>query len=209
MSKSWPFALAVIVVGGLAGVAIAGRPATIDQFVLDASNTVATDSAPPTDDAAATTTTQTTSTTTATTTTVPSTTEPTTTSTTETSAPTSIAATTTTAPETTTTISGPVPRDQVELVIANGDGRFRLASITADRLAPLGYSIVLGDALARVDATIIYYRDGFEDEAAIVANDILVPNAILAAFPPDAPPAISNTGDQGDVIVVLGPDAPR
>ena len=57
-------------------------------------------------------------------------------------------------------------------MIANGDGRFRLASITADRLAPLGYIIDLGDALQTVDATIIYYRPGFDDEAAIVANDI-------------------------------------
>jgi LytR cell envelope-related transcriptional attenuator len=210
MSKSWPFALAVIVVGGLAGVAIAGRPETSDPFVLDSSNTVAIDSVPSSDDpVATTTTTQTTSTTVATTTTAPATPKPTTTSTAETSAPTSIAATTTTAQETTTTISGPLPRDQVELVIANGDGRFRLASITADRLAPLGYSIVLGDALQTVDATIIYYRTGFEDEAAIVANDILVPNAIIAAYPTDAPPAISNTDDRGNVIIVLGPDAPR
>jgi hypothetical protein len=206
MSKSWPFALAVIVVGGLAGAAIAGRPVTSDQFVLDASNTVATNSVPQSDDVAATTTTESTTTTT---TTAPTTSVPTTTTTVETPATTSSVATTTTVQETTTTISGPLPRDQVELVIANGDGRFRLAGITADRLAPLGYSIVLADALQTVDATIIYYRSGFEDEAAIVANDILVPNAILAAYPPDDPPEISNIGDQGDVIIVLGPDAPR
>jgi hypothetical protein len=40
MRKSWPFALAVIAVGGLAGVAIAGRPVPADEFVLGPSVTV-------------------------------------------------------------------------------------------------------------------------------------------------------------------------
>jgi hypothetical protein len=66
------------------------------------------------------------------------------------------------------------------LEIANGDGRFRLASITGDRLRPLGYIIDLGDAIAPVDATVLYFRPGFDDEAKIVAADIGVPNAIVA-----------------------------
>src|SRR3954467_13299767 len=36
MRKSWPFALAVIAVGGVTGAAIAGRPEPRDPFVLDA-----------------------------------------------------------------------------------------------------------------------------------------------------------------------------
>ena len=52
-----------------------------------------------------------------------------------------------------------------ELVIANGDGRFRLASSTADRVRPRGYIIDLGDALSPVTATVIYYRPGLADEA--------------------------------------------
>ncbi|MEP7200994.1 MAG: LytR C-terminal domain-containing protein [Ilumatobacteraceae bacterium] len=203
MRKSWPFALAVIVVGGLAGVAIAGRPVPSDQFVLDPSITVVIDSVPTSDEPAATTTVEPSVTPIASTTTESSTTSV---------APTSAtnAATTTTAQEaTTTTVRSPVPRQQVRLVIANGDGRFRLAAITADRLSPLGYLIVQGDASRTVDATVIYYRAGFDDEAAIVANDILVPGAIITAFPTAAPPTITTSDDQGDVIVVLGPDAPR
>jgi len=200
MRKSWPFVIAVIVVGGLAGVAIAGRPKPADTFVLDPNQTVVTEpptsTSPPTSttvaEAATTTTAEATTTTVVaeTTTVAPSTTE----------------VPTTTAQPTTTVIAGPLPRDQVRLVIANGDGRFRLASITADRMRPLGYIVNVGDIPTLVDATIIYYRPGFDDEAAIVAVDDEVPDAILAPLP-DKP--VTNADSQGDVILVLGPDAPR
>jgi len=200
MRKSWPFVTAVIVVGGLAGVAIAGRPKPADTFVLDPNQTVVTEpptsTSPPTSttvaEAATTTTAEATTTTVVaeTTTVAPSTTE----------------VPTTTAQPTTTVIAGPLPRDQVRLVIANGDGRFRLASITADRMRPLGYIVNVGDVPTLVDATIIYYRPGFDDEAAIVAVDDEVPDAILAPLP-DKP--VTNADSQGDVILVLGPDAPR
>ena len=200
MRKSWPFVIAVIVVGGLAGVAIAGRPKPADTFVLDPNQTVVTEpptsTSPPTSttvaEAATTTTAEATTTTVVaeTTTVAPSTTE----------------VPTTTAQPTTTVIAGPLPRDQVRLVIANGDGRFRLASITADRMRPLGYIVNVGDVPTLVDATIIYYRPGFDDEAAIVAVDDEVPDAILAPLP-DKP--VTNADSQGDVILVLGPDAPR
>ncbi len=208
MRKSWPLALAVIVVGGLAGVAIAGRPQPADTFVLDPTISV-TITPPTTSEAgsitttsgATTTTNDITTTATATTTTSRTTAAATTTSTTK--------AVTTEAAPTTTTIAGPLPRGQVRLVIANGDGRFKLASITADRIRPLGYIIDLGDSLKPVDATIIYYRPGFDDEAGIVAKDINVPDAIIAALPTTSAQAVTNSDDRGDVIVVLGPDAPR
>ena len=204
MRKSWPFALAVIVVGGLAGLAIAGRPVASDPFVLDPTITVPL-SQPSTSAIASTTSTSepatsTTTTTVSTSTSVaPTTAAPTTTT----------AAPTTTAAATTTTIPGPLPRNQVRLVIANGDGRFKLASITADRIRSLGYIIDLGDTLNRVGATVVYYRPGFDDEATIAAQDIGVPNAIIAAFPTKLAQPITNSDDRGDVIIVLGPDAPR
>jgi hypothetical protein len=102
-----------------------------------------------------------------------------------------------------------LPPDQVRLVIANGDGRFRLASVTADRIAPFGYIIDRGDAVSTVPATIIYYRPGFDDEAAVVANAIGVPGAVITALPASGSQPITNSDDRGDVIVVLGPDAPR
>ena len=209
MRKSWPFALAVIAVGGLAGVAIAGRPVPADPFVLDPSVTVPIPDSSPTTLLPATTTTRpaaATTTSAAVTTTIPASTTsvatPASTTTTE-------AATTTTTAATTTTLAGPLPRNQVRLVLANGDGRFRLASVTADRIAPLGYIIDLGDSVATVPATIVYFRPGFDDEAERAATDIGVPKAVIAAFPTNTSQPITNSDDRGDLIVVLGPDAPR
>jgi LytR cell envelope-related transcriptional attenuator len=204
MSKSWPFVLAVIVVGGLAGLAIAGRPVASDSFVLDASVTTRALESTTSTIAALTTTTERVTTTTAVA--AGTTTEPTTTSV---APPASTTEAPTTTEATITTDTGPVPRNQIRLVIANGDGRFKLASTTADRIRPLGYIIDLGDALQPVGATIIYYRPGLDDEADIVANDISVPNAILAPYPTSAAQEITTSDDNGDVIVVLGPDAPR
>jgi hypothetical protein len=199
MRQSWPFALAVIVVGGLAGLAIAGRPEAIDPFVLDPGATLGVS----TSSVAASTTTSTsepaTTTTNAVTTTTPATTE----------AATTTEAPTTTEVPTTTVIAGPLPRDQVRLVIANGDGRFRLASVTADRIQPLGYIIDLGDTTLRVDATVLYYRPDFDDEAVFAATDIGLPDAIILPFPLNLSQPITDSDDRGDIIIVLGPDAPR
>ena len=199
MSKSWPFGLVVVVVGGLAGVAIAGRPVSSDPFVLEPSITAA-DSTSSTSVVAST----------------ASASEPVVTSTIATTtvvpasasvAPT-IAPSTTGAP-TTTPIFGPLPRNQVRLVIANGDGRFRLANITADRIRALGYIIGVGDTLYRVDETVIFYRPGFDDEALYAANDIGVPGAIILELSTDESQPITNSDADGDLIIVLGPDAPR
>ncbi len=214
MRKSWPFVVAVIVVGGLAGVAIAGRPTPSDTFVLDpnATSVTSTTSTPPTSTAEPRptvpkpTTTPPTTAAVSTTSAAPSTTAPATTA--STTAPTTAAPTTTALP-TTTTVPGPLPRNQVRLVLANGDGRFKLASTTADRMRPLGYVIALGDSLKPSDATLVYYRPGFADEAAVVAKDLGVPKAIVAAFPANAAQPITDADAKGDVIVVLGPDAPR
>jgi hypothetical protein len=211
MSRSWPFAVAVIVVGGLAGVAIAGRPVPRDSFVLDPSVVVAASTSStsvaaftPSTPAPATPTTI-----------AAATTAPASTSAAPTIAPSSEAPTTTVATAeapTSTPIPatpGPLPRTQVRLVIANGDGRFGLASVTADRIRSLGYIIDLGDAVRPVDATVVYYRPGFDDEAAYAAIDIGVPDAIIFALPTNTSQPITNSDDRGDIIIVLGPDAPR
>ena len=208
MRKSWPFVLAVIIIGGLAGLAIAGRPVPSDAFVLDANANVTVPISQSATSVAVSTTSisvQAATTTIAATSTVPTSTVPTSTSV----APTTTVAATTTETPTTRPVGGPLPRNQVRLVLANGDGRFRLASITADRIRSLGYIIDLGDAVNLVDATVLYYRPGFDDEAAFAAADIGVPDAIILPFPINGSQPITDSDDQGDVIGVLGPDAPR
>jgi hypothetical protein len=189
MSTSWPIGVAVIVVGGLAGVLIAGRPGPVDSFVLEPS--ITTVESPSTSGPVV-------ATTIAETTTV--------------SASTSVASTvapTTTEVLTTTPDPGPLPRDRVRLVIANGDGRFQLATITADRIRALGYIIDVGDTLYRVDETVLFYRAGFDREATNAANDIGVPDAVMLEFSTDESQPITSSDASGDIIVVLGADAPR
>lgn len=191
MRRSWPFALVVVAVGGLAGLAIAGRPVPGDPFKLQPTGT----------DAEAPEETSTTS--------IAATTPVVDAATTTVVASAGPVPPTTSPAAATTTIAGTLPRDQVRLVIANGDGRFRLGSITADRLAPLGYPIDRSDALRTAAATVLYYRPGFDDEAKIVATDLGVPDAIVTALPTNLSQPITNSDSTGDVIVVLGPDAPR
>lgn len=203
MERTWPAIVVVALAGIAAGILIAGPPSLGDSYVVDTptpTTTGVTTTVPAT--VPGTTTTPTAPVTAPVTTTSPDTVAPAST----TSAP----ATTTTAPPTTaaptTVASGTLDRADVRLVIANGDGRFNLAGINADRLYAAGYvTIDLTDA-AKVPATILYYRPGFDDEAAIVAADLLVPNAILEPLP-DTPITIND--ELGDIVVVLGPDAIR
>ena len=62
------------------------------------------------------------------------------------------------------------------------------------------------DVGARPATTIIYFRQGFEDEAAILAVDLQTPGAAITPLP-DTP--VTSNDANGDLIVVLGPDAVR
>lgn len=148
--------------------------------------------------------------TTAATTTVPATTVPPATTaaptTTTTAAPTTTTPTTTAPPTTVATVTL-LDRSQVRLVVGNGDGRWNLVGANVARLEPLGYTqIDQTDLTRRYDRTILYVRPGFEDEAARLAADLLVPGALIEPLP--ATPVTIND-ELGDVIVVLGPDAVR
>ena len=153
---------------------------------------------------------------------VPETDPGTTTSTVLVAPDTTVAATTTVAVTTTTTAppetappatpttavtSDLLDRSVVRLVLANGDGRYNLVGRNVDRLTPLGYTeIDQTDASNYVDRTVLYFRPGFDDEAARLAADLLVPDALLEPLP-DQP--VTNSDDNGDIVVILGPDAVR
>jgi hypothetical protein len=62
------------------------------------------------------------------------------------------------------------------------------------------------DVSNRVEATIIYFRPGFDDEATRVAEDLGIPAALTRSLP-STPVTIND--ELGDIIVVLGPDALR
>jgi LytR cell envelope-related transcriptional attenuator len=210
MRKSWPYLVAVGALGAIAGLAISGGPTRSDSFVIDPALTLPNTTLPNT--------------------TVPNTTVPATlppSPQTSTPAPTSPAtpSPTTTAPTaptptaptptaptpTTAATSGTVARADVRLVIANGDGRFNLATANADRLRAAGYvHIDETDVSKHVAATILYFRPGFDDEAAVVAADLGIPDALRAPLPTGGPATTITPDDSlGDIIVVLGPDALR
>jgi hypothetical protein len=201
MQKRWPILVGIAVVGAFSGVAIAGHGDRVNTFVMaPAVETASSDesSLPPATIVA------------------PSTSPVTSPPSTASPATTAPAATTTEAPASTaapppppTTAdagNGTLARGDVRVVIANGDGRFNLAGANANRLRDLGYVDIDQEDAAHVDATVLYYRPGFDDEAAIMAADLLVPNAILQPLP-DTP--VTASDDAGDIVVVLGPDAVR
>jgi hypothetical protein len=149
-----------------------------------------------------------------------------TTDTTDTAAPTSTSSTTSTSTTTSTTVvadttppTGPSPgpsieppapaadRADVRLVLANGDGRFDLVGSNAARLLRVGYvTIDQTDVNVRPPVTIIYFRPGFDREAAVLAGDLQTPNASIEPLPPSP---VTGNDDRGDLVVVLGPDALR
>jgi hypothetical protein len=207
MRRSSPILAAIAVVGAFAGVVIAGQEATVDTFVIDPAVVDATSAAPVSTATDAAETTVPGDSATSTTPAVTTTTRPTPPSSSAQTSTTATSPATTTAPvQTTLPPNQTLPRDAVRLVLANGDGRYNLVTVNADRLRAAGYVEIIGGDTARVPATIVYYRPGFDDEAAVVAADVLVPNAILEPLP-DTP--ITDNDSQGDVIVVLGPDAIR
>lgn len=106
-----------------------------------------------------------------------------------------------------TTESSLVPRSQVRIVLANGDGRFDLVGANAARLTVIGYvAIDQEDVSLRPGVTTIYVREGFEDEAAQLAIDLQTPAAAIVPLPIEP---ITDNDANGDLVVVLGPDAPR
>jgi hypothetical protein len=114
---------------------------------------------------------------------------------------------TTAAPTTLAPANELLDRADVRLVLANGDGRFNLVGANVNRIEPLGYTTIDQTDIPRpVERTVLYYRPGFDDEAARLAADLLVPAALLEPLP-DTP--ITANDELGDIIAVLGPDAVR
>ena len=210
MRRTWPYFVAVAVVGALAGAAIAGRPTQTDSFVVDPAGIVTTTTVDLTG------TTIVTTTSVVITTNSPTTTAPAATTAAPTGAPAPtapiITAPASPAPTTTTTTTtagtdGVRARADVRVVLANGDGRFDLVGRNADRLLALGYvTIDQIDVPDRPPVTTIYVRPGFDEEAVVLVADLQTPNADIVPLP-DTP--VTGSDDLGDLIVVLGPDALR
>jgi hypothetical protein len=202
MRRSWPAYLLVVIVAAAAGVAIAGFPTSEPKLIIPAQSSSTSTSV----EASSSTTSIVQSLAP-----VPTTTPP---STAATLPPAPEAPTKTTPPPTTSVppTSAPafgVDRSTVRLVVANANGRTGLASGNAARLAALGYTqINLGDAAQKRLQTTVYYRHGFLEQAGAVAADLAIADVPLLEMPADLAQPLTNSDDAGDVIVLLGADAP-
>jgi len=181
MKRSWVAVLITVLLGALAGVAIAGRPSTVDQTIVPAppstQPTAGTSASAPT----------TTTTAAAPTTASPATSSPATSS-------------------SASTTDEPIDRTAVRVLVANAAGRAGIARDTADVLVTAGFTDSTPiDALRDSPTTAVYARPGFEAEAAAVAAALGLASATVQALGPTA----STTDDSaGDVIVVIGGDFP-
>lgn len=218
MRSTWPYLAGVVSVGAFMGLAIGAyatsapetvsiAPATPSSLIEEASITVPNGSATPlptvsTPGSTVVPTLVATTTIPVATTTIPPT------STVETSIPpTSVEPVVPPTDSTPPIAAEPRARADVRLVVANGDGRYNLVGANVTRLEALGYvTIDQTDVDARFDATVVFFRPGFDAEAARLAADIQLPGAVLQ---PLGDQTITINDDLGDLIVVLGADAIR
>jgi hypothetical protein len=199
MRRNWQTIPLVVVVGALAGAAIAGRPTTPANDVIIPPGAVATTTSttlPPITAAPVTTGLVTTS----------SSTSPTSTSTTAAPRPT----TTTTARATTTVVdeeaAAAAARASVRVLVANGTNRAGLAGSIVEQLRGLGYeNAVAGDATRNYNLSVVHAVDGFRDAALLLAADLGIAEELVIG-PPDAP--ITTDDSRGDVIFVAAADLP-
>lgn len=166
MKRSWLVLVAVIALGSLAGIAIAGRPTPVDTVVINPpssvdATTTSTPAAPSTTVAPAST----------------------------------ISVTSTIAPSTSTT-QPPLDPANLRLLVANGSNRPGIAGSTADLLIELGYLKVSAvDALDPTDTTTVYFRDGFKTVATVVAADLNLAPDRIATLPAQAVTDDDTLGD--------------
>jgi hypothetical protein len=136
--------------------------------------------------------------------------------------------TTTTAPRITTTAAGqpgttapaataapPVTRApaQVKVLVANGTGTPQGAGTVTNKLVAKGYGTLPASnaSSANVVKSVIFYREGFAEDAKQVARDLAVAEPIEAVIEamPASPPVAANAVERAktaDVLVILGTD---
>lgn len=119
-------------------------------------------------------------------------------STTSTTTSTTTTSTTSTS-TTTTTLAGPLPPTEVTVRVLNSTTRSGIAAALTADLAALGYQMIEQDNYRPTLAdTFVYYAEGFEEEAAVVAQN--VEGGIVAENPAPDPSA--------NVLIILGTNYP-
>ena len=123
--------------------------------------------------------------------------------------------TSTTTTTTTTTTAPPVvthPRGEVKVAVMNGTGVRGRAGRTADKLNATGFVTAAKNTQQdRVEASVIYYRPGYGDDAKAVASVLGAPPDIITPAPGTIMTLIRNPESPADleefnIFAVVGTD---
>ncbi|MFQ5557512.1 MAG: LytR C-terminal domain-containing protein [Acidimicrobiales bacterium] len=98
---------------------------------------------------------------------------------------------------------------EVKVAVANGVGEAGLAGSRRDALTTQGFvATPKNTAAAEVEASAIYYRPDFSEDAKVVAQALGAPADIITAAPDDVLSLIRNSDDvaEFDIFVILGTD---
>ena len=122
--------------------------------------------------------------------------------------------TTTAAPATTTTTTvAPVPTrppNQVRVLVANGSGVPRGASMVTGVLSPAGYTTLPPASALPTDASGIYYRPAYSSDARAIMEVVAPGNPDLISSLPsgglDVPPNALDRVADANVVIILGAD---
>jgi hypothetical protein len=175
--SKWPLLIGALIIGALAGVALAGRPETLPSVVIPASTVAESTTTAPVAVAS---------------TSLPAATSTVAESTTSTS---SSAATSTTAATDATRTAG--------VVVVNGSGRAGQASRAADVLLAAGWPpVVTDDARNPLATSRVMAKPGFEEAAKLAADDL----GLTVQIEPYANSIATIDDATGDVMVFLGSD---
>jgi hypothetical protein len=110
-----------------------------------------------------------------------------------------------TASSTTTTVAGGRRSGDVSVLVANGSGVTGLAGELSERVGAAGYETAQPaniDEDEPVSSSVVYYADGYADEAQAVAATLSPPPPVAPM--PDPAPVADLRG--ATVLVVAGPD---
>jgi hypothetical protein len=117
--------------------------------------------------------------------------------------------TTTTPDDTTTSSSEPSGTthdpSEVKVVVLNGSGLTGVAKSTSETVGGKGYQMLdpSNAAAGRVEATTVYYSEGYQSEAAAIAELL---GKTADSVGPKPTQSLGTGSDKANVVVVLGKD---
>jgi hypothetical protein len=116
--------------------------------------------------------------------------------------------TTTTAEDTTsTTVAEALPVEQVRVLVCNASSTDGAGGRITDELNALNYATLdPSNCDPNIDETIVYFAEGFEQEAAGVASAIGAPETSVQALPVPSPVEVPDGQSAPNVVVLVGAD---